>query len=111
MLPTEHICNAQRICIVRAPCLQGVVHITGGGFTENLPRVMPKGLACKVETSSWEWPPLFQWLQKVSHEALSHSAHCHTCLNHVLSVFAHLLVSACVLVVSHCSPVSFRNMP
>ena len=45
--------------------LQGCVHITGGGFTENLPRVMPKGLACQVQTSSWEWPPLFQWLQQV----------------------------------------------
>ena len=45
--------------------LQGCVHITGGGFTENLPRVMPKGLACEVQSNSWEWPPLFQWLQQV----------------------------------------------
>lgn len=44
---------------------QGCVHITGGGFTENLPRVMPEGLACEVQSNSWEWPPLFQWLQEV----------------------------------------------
>ena len=53
-------------CCVKAPhLLQGCVHITGGGFTENLPRVMPKGLACEVQSDSWEWPALFQWLQQV----------------------------------------------
>ncbi len=54
------------ICRLLAHGMQGCVHITGGGFTENLPRVMPKGLACQVQTSSWEWPPLFQWLQQAS---------------------------------------------
>ncbi len=58
----EAIWHLQNDC---AHGLQGCVHITGGGFTENLPRVMPKGLACQVQSSSWEWPPLFQWLQKV----------------------------------------------
>lgn len=44
--------------------VKGLVHITGGGFPENLPRVIPKGLACKVVKQSWEVPNLFQWLQK-----------------------------------------------
>ena len=53
--------------LLHSICLapQGCVHITGGGFTENLPRVMPDGLACEVQSSSWQWPPLFQWLQEV----------------------------------------------
>ena len=47
------------------PPLQGLVHITGGGFPENIPRVVPKGLATKVNRSAWEVPPLFKWLQEV----------------------------------------------
>ena len=45
--------------------LQGLVHITGGGFTENIPRIMPKGLGCRIDRSSWEVPQLFQWIQEV----------------------------------------------
>ena len=45
--------------------VKGLVHITGGGFPENIPRVVPKGLAAKVHKSAWEVPSLFQWLQEV----------------------------------------------
>ena len=44
--------------------VRGFVHITGGGFPENIPRVVPKGLATSITTSSWEVPPLFKWLQQ-----------------------------------------------
>lgn len=44
---------------------QGLVHMTGGGFPENIPRVVPKGLATRVSRGSWEVPALFQWLQEV----------------------------------------------
>ncbi|KAL0024445.1 hypothetical protein WJX77_004940 [Trebouxia sp. C0004] len=57
------------LALTDAVHVKGCVHITGGGFTENLPRVMPKGLACRVQTSSWEWPPLFQWLQQAGNIA------------------------------------------
>ncbi len=40
------------------------MHITGGGFPENIPRVVPKGLATKVTLGSWEIPPLFKWIQE-----------------------------------------------
>jgi phosphoribosylformylglycinamidine cyclo-ligase len=42
--------------------LRGMAHITGGGFIENLPRILPDGLAAQVETNSWELPPLFAQL-------------------------------------------------
>jgi phosphoribosylaminoimidazole (AIR) synthetase len=45
--------------------LQGLVHMTGGGFPENIPRVVPKGLQTRIDRSAWEVPDLFQWLQKV----------------------------------------------
>ena len=42
--------------------LRGMAHITGGGFIDNLPRILPDHLAAQVETSSWELPPLFTQL-------------------------------------------------
>lgn len=43
--------------------VKGLVHITGGGFPENIPRVIPKGLGTRIFRDSWEVPPLFQWIQ------------------------------------------------
>ena len=45
--------------------VQGLVHMTGGGFPENIPRVVPKGLQTRIDRSAWEVPELFRWLQKV----------------------------------------------
>ena len=42
--------------------LKGLAHITGGGLTENLPRVLPKGLGARVDLDSWPLPPVFNWL-------------------------------------------------
>lgn len=42
--------------------LRALAHITGGGITENLPRVLPPGVAAEVDLDSWELPPLFRWL-------------------------------------------------
>jgi len=44
--------------------VNGIVHITGGGFFENIPRVLPDGLCAKVKLSSWEKPSVFSYLQK-----------------------------------------------
>jgi phosphoribosylformylglycinamidine cyclo-ligase len=44
--------------------IKGMAHITGGGITENLPRVLPHGTSALVDTAAWEVPPLFQWLQQ-----------------------------------------------
>lgn len=43
--------------------IRGMSHITGGGITENLPRCLPKGLGAVIDTESWVWPEVFQWLQ------------------------------------------------
>lgn len=43
--------------------VKGMAHITGGGITENIPRVLPAGLTAEIDKSSWTLPPLFQWLQ------------------------------------------------
>ena len=44
--------------------IKAMAHITGGGITENLPRVLPHGTAAVVDASTWEVPPLFRWLQR-----------------------------------------------
>ena len=45
--------------------VQGMAHITGGGITENLPRILPKGLDAHIDLSTWEPPPLFAHLQQL----------------------------------------------
>ncbi|ERS90571.1 MULTISPECIES: phosphoribosylformylglycinamidine cyclo-ligase [unclassified Halomonas] len=39
-------------------------HITGGGLTENLPRVLPEGLAARVDVAAWQRPAVFEWLRE-----------------------------------------------
>ena len=43
--------------------IKGMAHITGGGLTENVPRVLPEGLQAVIHSNSWTRSPLFQWLQ------------------------------------------------
>lgn len=43
--------------------IHAMAHITGGGLTENLPRVLPEHLAAQINTSSWSLPKVFKWLQ------------------------------------------------
>jgi phosphoribosylformylglycinamidine cyclo-ligase len=51
--------------LVKVKALAGAAHITGGGITDNLPRVLPKGLAAAIQTNSWQVPPLFEMLRKI----------------------------------------------
>jgi phosphoribosylformylglycinamidine cyclo-ligase len=43
--------------------IKGMAHITGGGITDNLPRVLPHGTAAVIDAASWDVPMLFRWLQ------------------------------------------------
>ena len=51
--------------LVKANALSAAAHITGGGVTDNLPRVLPKGLAAVIDTGSWQVPPLFEMLRRI----------------------------------------------
>ena len=44
--------------------VKGMAHITGGGLVENLPRVLPEGVAARLYRDAWTMPPLFGWLQQ-----------------------------------------------
>jgi phosphoribosylformylglycinamidine cyclo-ligase len=44
--------------------VKGMAHITGGGLTENIPRVLPEGVTAELQRGSWSIPPLFGWMQE-----------------------------------------------
>jgi len=45
--------------------LRGAAHITGGGISDNTPRILPRGLAAEIDTASWTIPPVFRMLQRL----------------------------------------------
>lgn len=49
--------------LIEAMPVKGMAHITGGGITENVPRVLPEGLTAEIKKGSWDMPALFTWLQ------------------------------------------------
>lgn len=51
--------------LMQSDVIAAMAHITGGGITENLPRVLPKTVAASVEAGSWPVPPIFSHLQKI----------------------------------------------
>jgi len=46
----------------RAVDVKGLVHVTGGGLPENVPRILPAGVGVRIDTGAWSPPPLFGWL-------------------------------------------------
>ncbi|MEA1975472.1 MAG: phosphoribosylformylglycinamidine cyclo-ligase [Bacillota bacterium] len=44
--------------------IKGMVHVTGGGFYENIPRILPDGLSVEIEKDSWEIPNVFKYMQQ-----------------------------------------------
>ena len=50
--------------MLRTQRIDGLAHITGGGLTENIIRILPTGLGIEIETSAWSRPEVFAWLQE-----------------------------------------------
>ncbi|MEK9497738.1 phosphoribosylformylglycinamidine cyclo-ligase [Photorhabdus sp. P32] len=44
--------------------VHAIAHLTGGGFWENIPRVLPENTQAQINESSWQWPAIFNWLQQ-----------------------------------------------
>ncbi len=59
----------QVLAAIRAGGVHGLAHITGGGLTENPPRVLPEGLACEIDLGTWTLPPVFRWLASTANMA------------------------------------------
>ena len=50
------------LAALRAGGVAGLAHITGGGLTENLPRILPEGCGARIDLTGWRLPPVFRWL-------------------------------------------------
>ncbi|WP_122076214.1 phosphoribosylformylglycinamidine cyclo-ligase [Pseudophaeobacter sp. EL27] len=55
----------QSLAAVRAGGVHALAHITGGGLTENLPRVLPEDLGADIDLEAWELPGVFKWMAEV----------------------------------------------
>ncbi|MEL6999576.1 MAG: phosphoribosylformylglycinamidine cyclo-ligase [Pseudomonadota bacterium] len=62
LLEPTRIYVREALALIREAGAHGFAHITGGGLTENLPRVLPDGLGAEVDLDAWELPPVFRWL-------------------------------------------------
>jgi len=51
--------------LMRAGLLRGAAHITGGGITDNTPRMLPKGMAAAIDTRAWQIPPVFELMRRI----------------------------------------------
>ncbi|MEM9780293.1 MAG: AIR synthase-related protein, partial [Pseudomonadota bacterium] len=61
LTPTRIYVPACR-AVLSDPGIRGLAHITGGGLTENLPRILPEGLGAEIDLASWSRAPIFPWL-------------------------------------------------
>ncbi len=61
--PTRIYVKALLQLIAQTP-IHAIAHLTGGGFWENIPRVLPAGTRALINESSWQWPAVFHWLQQ-----------------------------------------------
>ena len=57
------------LALMEKVTVKGMAHITGGGLTENVPRVLPPSVKAVIDASTWQRPALFQWLQKAGNVA------------------------------------------
>lgn len=63
MAPTRIYVKAV-LKLIKESQVNALAHITGGGLLENIPRVLPEDCKAVIDTTSWELPPVFQWLQR-----------------------------------------------
>ena len=64
LLKPTHLYPTPILELIKKTNVKGMAHITGGGLTENIPRILKKGLIADVNLSSWKFPKAFQWLQE-----------------------------------------------
>lgn len=64
LLTPTRIYVKQLLPAIRKDLVKGMAHITGGGFIDNIPRVIPEDLAVTLDASAWELPPIFKWLKE-----------------------------------------------
>jgi len=64
LLKPTHLYPAPVLELIKKTNVKGMAHITGGGLTENIPRILKKGLVADIDLSTWKFPKAFLWLQE-----------------------------------------------
>ncbi|HEY5932851.1 MAG TPA: phosphoribosylformylglycinamidine cyclo-ligase [Nitrospira sp.] len=67
LLTPTRIYAKQIVALVEQFPIKGIAHITGGGITENLPRVLPKGVRARITRRAWSVPPIFDVMSRLGH--------------------------------------------
>src|SRR4029078_13636379 len=62
LIPTRIYVKACLAAIRETNAVKGLAHITGGGFPDNIPRILPKGLGARIDLARVAVPAVFQWL-------------------------------------------------
>lgn len=70
LLEPTRIYIKQVLPAAKSGLIKAMSHITGGGFIENIPRMLPKNLGCYVDVATWELPPVFRFLRSHGVEPL-----------------------------------------
>jgi phosphoribosylformylglycinamidine cyclo-ligase len=65
LLTPTRIYAKQILALIRELPIKGIAHITGGGITENLPRIFPEGVRARIDRKAWTVPPVFQVLSRL----------------------------------------------
>ena len=63
LAPTKNYVKSV-LALIKQSDVHAIAHLTGGGFWENIPRVLPKNTKAVIDEKSWEWPSVFNWLQE-----------------------------------------------
>ena len=64
LLKPTRIYVSSALAVHGAGLVKGFAHITGGGFPENVARILPDGVAASIDPASWPMPPVFGWLMR-----------------------------------------------
>lgn len=64
MLAPTKIYVKSVLALIKQADVHAIAHLTGGGFWENIPRVLPKNTKAVIDEKSWKWPSVFNWLQE-----------------------------------------------
>ncbi|KAJ7631215.1 aminoimidazole ribonucleotide synthetase [Roridomyces roridus] len=89
LLEPTQIYIKQILPAAKAGLLKGMSHITGGGFIENIPRVLPPGLGCYVDAAAWSLPPVFRFLMQHGHVAPLEMARTFNCGVGMVCIVSH----------------------
>ena len=65
LLTPTHLYVQPALAALKTGYVKGLAHITGGGLTENVPRMLPEGCGAAIDLSAWDVPPVFKWLAEL----------------------------------------------